>query len=101
MAVFTNDGCLGVETEKIDDFLKGFMQKQGDWFLDDTIHLCCWYIRKMRWYHVCMFGHPFSDKYYMRIRCGSWITKIAMKDFEPLNDYPAMDRFIDFVEVGK
>lgn len=95
---FTNNGCLGVETSKIDNYMLRYGLTLEEWFIDDTIHLCAWYLRNNRWYHVAIFGNPFSDKYYISVKCGNCITKINIRNFKALNNYQNMDTFISSIE---
>lgn len=74
---FINDGCL----------------------LDDTIHLSAWFFNRIRQqYHVVIFGNPFSDNYYMTIKCGYYLTKLNIRDFQPLTDFQTMHDFIKTTE---
>ena len=96
---FINNGCLGVETEQITRYLSEFGLKLESWFLDDTIHLAAWFFNRVgQQYHVAIFGNPFSDKYYISIKCGCYVTKLDIRNFEPLTDFQSMYDFIKTTE---
>lgn len=97
-SIFKNDGCLGIEIEKINRYLEKHGLMPDEWFLDDTIHLCSWFRKRNRCYHVAIFGNPFSEKYYISIKCGFNITRLNIDGFIPLDQHPSLNEFIDAVE---
>lgn len=90
--------------KKLNEIFKCYnLRTNSDWFIDDTLHLCASYISNTnRYYFATIFNNQYMCNFYMEIKCGSWLTRINLHTFKPLNsEYKTIKEFIDFMETGE